>query len=503
MTSFPIAVRICGVDARRRHCSTCCKPEVETSSRQLFRCGACKELYYCSKACQVRDWKAGHKVECGHHLRWTNRFGNNTQNFDDLCLVARTLLHVHGKDGPESCSEMASYSGHSLHVPRPVACGLSHWNAMDEVHIWREEEEECEGGGDENEGSEEMGSAARDKTLRLAIAQEAAHALSELGVTQELAVATQRKFSSNNFSIFNEHLTGYAAGVYPWAAVLNHSCAPNCVVRFEFSSKAEPPLLHLVAVQSVSPGDELCHSYVDLMLTTPNRQLQLKQKYEIDKCDCVRCSGGAMAPWPVSAEGDNALSTDIDPFFFDTGTSTVDMGVDGTRRRHTFLPIDDFYDIMPWARDVEGKAPVDASTNSHIFSLLAQADTALGQGDDEGELVALRSAMHQHDALGLPPVGPLAYRICTRLLSAYIVAGQHEDALAFCKRAVVCLCVALAHVEHHPMLGLQLFTLADLYEAQGAAAEERATRAYRWARRVLVVTHGKESSMVRRLDTFL
>ena len=88
-------------------------------------------------------------------------------------------------------------------------------------------------------------------------------------------------------------------------------------------------------------------------------------------------------------------------------------------------------------------------------------------------------------------------------MAAYIVAGQHDDALVYCKRAVVCLCVALAHVEYHPLLGLQLFTLADLYEAQGSAGEEQATSAYRWARRVLVVTHGKNSALVRRLDAFL
>jgi hypothetical protein len=31
----------------------------------LMACAACKQVYYCSRACQVADWKAGHKAVCG------------------------------------------------------------------------------------------------------------------------------------------------------------------------------------------------------------------------------------------------------------------------------------------------------------------------------------------------------------------------------------------------------------------------------------------------------
>ena len=169
-----------------------------------------------------------------------------------------------------------------------------------------------------------------------------------------------------------------------------------------------------------------------------------------------------------------------------------------------FLPIDDFYDIQPWARDSAGKAPHATRSNAEVFAMLTKADQALSADDDEGELAALKAALYKHDAAGLPPVGPLAYRISTRLLSALIVLGMHGEALEQCKRVVVCLCVALAHVEHHPLLGLQLFTLADLFEAQGTSAgTASATRAYKWARRVLAVTHGTHSALVRRLDSFL
>lgn len=44
------------------------------------------------------------------------------------------------------------------------------------------------------------------------------------------------------------------------------SCVPNCSVRFMFEDSG--PLLQFVAVKKVCPGDELCHSYVDLALGT-------------------------------------------------------------------------------------------------------------------------------------------------------------------------------------------------------------------------------------------
>ena len=42
-----------------RECNCCHKT---TSNYQ--RCSACKRAYYCSKECQVKAWKAGHKAEC-------------------------------------------------------------------------------------------------------------------------------------------------------------------------------------------------------------------------------------------------------------------------------------------------------------------------------------------------------------------------------------------------------------------------------------------------------
>ena len=50
-------------------CVTCGKIQ---QSQQLQVCSRCKAFRYCSKKCQVKHWKAGHKVDCRGH--WIEEF---------------------------------------------------------------------------------------------------------------------------------------------------------------------------------------------------------------------------------------------------------------------------------------------------------------------------------------------------------------------------------------------------------------------------------------------
>lgn len=43
-------------------CAFCKKVQGDT---KFDMCSLCKKVYYCSKDCQVKDWKAGHKTVCG------------------------------------------------------------------------------------------------------------------------------------------------------------------------------------------------------------------------------------------------------------------------------------------------------------------------------------------------------------------------------------------------------------------------------------------------------
>ena len=50
----------------RSQVSSCCDECLISSSEQVLkRCSQCKEVEYCSKKCQSRAWKQGHKISCG------------------------------------------------------------------------------------------------------------------------------------------------------------------------------------------------------------------------------------------------------------------------------------------------------------------------------------------------------------------------------------------------------------------------------------------------------
>lgn len=57
-----------------------------TKSNQLKKCSGCKDVSYCSKECQTRDWRLGHKKECqkiGNKERQAIPGGTAEQNCSD------------------------------------------------------------------------------------------------------------------------------------------------------------------------------------------------------------------------------------------------------------------------------------------------------------------------------------------------------------------------------------------------------------------------------------
>jgi hypothetical protein len=82
-----------------------------------------------------------------------------------------------------------------------------------------------------------------------------------------------------------------ASGVFPGAALLNHSCSPNCFKRFTAEGNLE-----LVAARDIATGEELCHSYINELAFRSERQRQLLEGYGFT-CKCARCEG--LSLWPA------------------------------------------------------------------------------------------------------------------------------------------------------------------------------------------------------------
>mmetsp|Transcript_12054 Transcript_12054/g.18101 ORF Transcript_12054/g.18101 Transcript_12054/m.18101 type:complete len:430 (-) Transcript_12054:1561-2850(-) len=100
---------------------------------------------------------------------------------------------------------------------------------------------------------------------------------------------------ANNFCFSDDLLHPVAALACPFAALVNHSCEPNCISAFDDhdDDNNKVPTHYFIAVKYIRPGDEICHSYVDVSDDYDTRQQILLSHYGFH-CDCIRCLAEAQ-----------------------------------------------------------------------------------------------------------------------------------------------------------------------------------------------------------------
>jgi hypothetical protein len=100
------------------------------------------------------------------------------------------------------------------------------------------------------------------------------------------------------------------------------------------------------------------------------------------------------------------------------------------------------------------------------------------------------------------------YQVRGDLLGTLIVAGEMEKAIIECEYIVLFLVATLGddyvNCQNHPILGLQLFTLGDLYHASANCEKKSyyndlSQKTFEWAKKVLIISHGKDANMVKLL----
>jgi hypothetical protein len=92
------------------------------------------------------------------------------------------------------------------------------------------------------------------------------------------------QLACNLFTIVDDFQNEAGVGCYPYAALLNHSCSPNCIQLFDAHGN-----ITLRTNTNVAKGEELCISYIDTAMPTWYRQRELLQGYYFN-CQCPRCS---------------------------------------------------------------------------------------------------------------------------------------------------------------------------------------------------------------------
>ncbi len=415
-----------------RRCFACFRP-----SDKLLKCGSCHVISYCNKDCQVKDWRS-HKSECKFMPNLVEHFQDDTDSIDDVLLLCRTLMGL-------SSNKDCKYDNNNI-----VLCGQDHIKSL---------------------SLGDSGKMYADNTIRV-IQQVALIAKKPVGDIARLYT----QFKCNNFGILDDLLKCYAAGVFPAAALLNHSCDPNCVLQFNDNN-----ILRIIAVKEIAIDEEITHSYTDLALPTESRKNKLKSVYGFD-CACCRCSAGANTP-SASREGLLRLLEEAatDPLW------TRDML---SNNRISNLELEYLITATYSARNSrevtdEVAALVDQSKK---VSLIDEKNKDAIQLLEKA-LLLLQGIFH--------PLHFEIYKVKALIFHLYLLEGMYEEAISTCKYLCTFLLICFSQIGSHPLLGLQLFTLSDLCKLVSHDYDWRST--YNWAHSIISITHDPKSAMLSRL----
>lgn len=185
----------------KTRCSYCC-----AKSTALLQCSRCRYTLYCDAHCQKKGW-AFHKSECTALSLCLQSAQGGEQLLADLRLVLMT--EGAKKSTTHNCSRRED--GVSI-------CGGNHCSRL------------------------AIGHSFDMSTTRAAAQAIAAITKSNSNSSIDDYKCTIAKFACNNFGLLDELLGCIGAAVSPCVALLNHSCAPSCVLRFDYRRGHAPSI---------------------------------------------------------------------------------------------------------------------------------------------------------------------------------------------------------------------------------------------------------------------
>ncbi|KAG7382458.1 SET and MYND domain-containing protein 3 [Phytophthora pseudosyringae] len=270
------------------------------------------------------------------------------------------------------------------------------------------------------------------------------------------------RFRNNNFSICDELLLELGAGCFPLGAMVNHNCDPNCAVTFV------PKTLDMEfrAMKPIKSGEEITQTYVDIALPRRDRQQRLQHKYHFS-CGCARCSQPLQEP------------DSLDAF--------LDADVDGVPQEH-------------WTHERQQEVEQALKEVGDVTNGVGN-ETDLAKQQQQCIDALQNLAERQSTSLHHGSIARL--QTLSTLFSAEMERGSIEEAIGYGERMLEFY--RRVYNPNHPMTGLHLFTLGDLYGQQahsGTGAEKSKAKSSEYlaeAQRILRVTHGKDHRFVKML----
>jgi len=268
--------------------------------------------------------------------------------------------------------------------------------------------------------------------------------------------------------------------------------------------------MEIIAAQDIPKGKELTHSYVELVSPTTSRNSTLRDIYGFD-CHCPRCCRNNVSDitsinnrnefriW-LPKDYRSLSSTELTRLILINYNPAIsnDMMTNSTKDESHLISFDQDKILQPLNKNETAIKAIKIKQQ--------QANYFMMNGDLKDEISSLKEVVQILESLMLAsdellPLSLELYQARCDRLGSLIVAGRQDssiEALIECEHIVSFLCLALSHFPNHSLLGLQLFTLGDLYDAEGE--DDKAQRTYIWARRTLQISQGHNSEMVMLLN---
>ena len=193
---------------RRSCCAVCCKPLARAPPAAVTYCRHCAVASYCSLACRNADvWHAPGGPECGCWGPWTVLLPTRA------LLALRLVRQLQSQAGSAAAELAASLETHFTELPRAEALRQAAL-AVVATGVWQAAQERVL-------ASSRAGAAGGNIT-----AAEVLAALCQVAINGLAIVPPDCARAEDRLGL----------GIYPVAALLNHSCEPNVGVRFEVST---------------------------------------------------------------------------------------------------------------------------------------------------------------------------------------------------------------------------------------------------------------------------
>ena len=195
--------------------------------------------------------------------------------------------------------------------------------------------------------------------------------------------STVSKIVTNAFTICDGEGSSLGFGLYPSAAVVNHSCEPNLVQTFQYGgAETKPPSLLLTTCRSVADRDELCIAYTDITAPAQRRRETLLKSYKFT-CRCSRCESAADGvDEGVSAEAQN-LVDEAFSIVEKRNHFTADTSITSTGATQSMPTLEEFQTSYRSIKECCGKSSyyVQEAGEALVQSLLDQ----VGEAESEGQ----------------------------------------------------------------------------------------------------------------------